>query len=207
MRIAPILIPHLSQPSPILWADTVLAGMITHNDEASNASCVALIGVLWKAIGLSAVPAPTWWIEQFCSVLEQLEGDTRYCQTTKTLSYEGPLWRLVREQVPDALARDLTVVDACNSWHSGAYLLQTVPSVLYILCKHASHPETAILSAVNDTKDNDTVAAIVGAVVGALHGKDALPGRWLTGLLGRTTAYDDGRIFQLIAQARSLWAS
>lgn len=32
MRIAPILIPHLRQPSPALWADAALAGMITHND-------------------------------------------------------------------------------------------------------------------------------------------------------------------------------
>ena len=49
--------------------------------------------------------------------------------------------------------------------------------------------------AVNDTKDkdNDTVAAIVGAAVGAMHGEDVLPHRWRTGLCGRTGAADDGR--------------
>jgi hypothetical protein len=29
------------------------------------------------------------------------------------------------------------IIDACNSWHSGAYLLETVPCVLYILQLHA----------------------------------------------------------------------
>jgi ADP-ribosylglycohydrolase len=51
---------------------------------------------------------------------------------------------------------------------------------------------------VNDTKDNDTVAAIVGAAVGALHGEGALPARWVRDLLGRTGAEDDGRVFELL---------
>jgi len=48
--------------------------------------------------------------------------------------------------------------------------METVPSVLHILCRHADDPNEAIVRAVNDTWDNDSVAAIVGAVVGALHG-------------------------------------
>lgn len=48
----------------------------------------------------------------------------------------------------------------------------------------------------NDTRDNDTVAAIVGAAVGALHGKSALPARWIRNLLGRTNE-------KLIDQARA----
>ena len=58
----------------------------------------------------------------------------------------------------------------------------------------------------NDCYDNDTVAAIVGAAVGALHGKDAIPARWQQGLLGRTMQSDDGRIFELIAAAQRKWA-
>ena len=37
--------------------------------------------------------------------------------------------------------------------------------------------------------------AIVGAAVGALHGKKKLPKRWIDKLSGRTTDSDDGRIF------------
>jgi len=75
---------------------------------------------------------------------------------------------------------------------------KTVPTVLYLLMRHGRDPEEAIVRAVNDTKDNDTIAAIVGAAVGALHGAGALPARWRDGLLGRTTADDDGRVFELL---------
>ena len=62
------------------------------------------------------------------------------------------------------------------------------------------------IRAVNDTKDNDTIAAIVGAAVGALHGKARLPNRWIKNLSGRTTDCDDGRIFDLLALARRKWS-
>jgi ADP-ribosyl-[dinitrogen reductase] hydrolase len=62
-------------------------------------------------------------------------------------------------------------------------------------------PEAAIARAVNDTKDNDTVAAIVGAAVGALHGASALPERWIRGLAGRIAENDDGELFRLMGEA------
>jgi ADP-ribosylglycohydrolase len=76
-----------------------------------------------------------------------------------------------------------------------------MPSVLWILAQHAHDPEAAIVRAVNDTHDNDTIAAIVGAAVGALHGARALPAAWRAGLLGRTGAADDGEIFRLTERA------
>ena len=45
------------------------------------------------------------------------------------------------------------------------------------MCAVGSNPEEAIVRAVNDTLDNDTVAAIVRAAVGALHGRASLPRR------------------------------
>jgi ADP-ribosyl-[dinitrogen reductase] hydrolase len=104
-----------------------------------------------------------------------------------------------------ALDDQLTVRDACDRWYSGAFLLETVPSALYILARQAGNPETAITRAVNDTKDNDTIAAIIGAAVGAPHGRFALPSRWVDGLLGRMAESDDGRVFELIAHARERW--
>ena len=45
------------------------------------------------------------------------------------------------------------------------------------------------------------VAAIVGAAVGALHGPEAFPRRWVDGLLGRTGEGDDQRVFGLLDAA------
>jgi len=92
---------------------------------------------------------------------------------------------------------------------SGTYLLETVPSAIYILMRHGADPEEAIVRAVNDTKDNDTVAAIVGAAVGAavgaLHGSSGLPEWWVRELSGRTREDDDGRISILLEQARKVF--
>ena len=207
MRIAPMLVPHLREPSPELWADTALAASITHNDSASIAACVAFIAMLWELIGRTEAPEPQWWVEAYLRVAKELEHREDYRPRLPALrDYEGSLWRFVEKKVPAAFERGLTTLEACESWYSGAYLLETVPSVLYILMRHGDDPEAAIVRAVNDTRDNDTIAAIVGAAVGALHGRQALPERWVEKLTGRVTAVgDDGRAFELLEQARQRW--
>jgi ADP-ribosyl-[dinitrogen reductase] hydrolase len=208
MRIAPILILHLRHPSTELWADAALCSMLTHNDSASIASCVAFVHVLWELLRLDAPPNPQWWLRTFVSVLQQLEtGDVYESRSPALLSFRGRLSELIEKELTAAFEGSVPVSDACDRWYSGAYIPETVPSVLYILMKHADDPEEAIIRAVNDTLDNDTVAAIVGAAVGALHGTERLPVRWRNGLSGRIGANDDGRIPELLAEAERLfWA-
>lgn len=206
MRIAPVLIPHLAAPSSGLWADATLATMITHNDSAVVASSVAFVQLLWDLLGRSRVPEPRWWVETFAGTLKEIEGgDTRYRTRTPHVRFEGPLWRFVEEHVTAAEDRSEAVQEACDRWYSGAYLLETVPSLLYILSRYGHDPEEAIVRAVNDTMDNDSIAAMVGAAVGALHGRERLPQRWVEGLLGRTGEADDGAVFQIIEDARRRW--
>ena len=44
--------------------------------------------------------------------------------------------------------------------------------------RHAHDPREALMPAVNDTWHSDTIAAIVGAAVGAVHGAAALLEEW-----------------------------
>jgi ADP-ribosylglycohydrolase len=211
MRIAPVLLPHLSQPGPDLWIDTALAAAITHNDPASIAACVAFVGMLWQLLGMQEAPPADWWVDSFVASARSLEGSTRYCArrgfmgwrslATPDQSFEGPVWRFVEERLPAALRAGDSSASVARRWQSSAYLLETVPSALFVLAKHAADPEEAIVRAVNDTYDNDTIGAIVGAAVGALHGEAALPQQWRENLLGRTGAADDGRVFELLAAA------
>jgi len=203
MRIAPVLIPHLREPSPALWADAALAGMITHNDAASIAACVAWTSILWRLLGMRETPAAGWWLDAYVETARPLEGPAVYRSRSPHVGpYEGTVCDFLELQLPQAAAEGRSVREACDHWYSGAYLLESVPSVLYILMRHAGDPEEAIVRAVNDTWDNDTCAAIVGSAVGALHGREALPGRWLSGLLGRTRESDDGRVFELLTAAK-----
>ena len=204
MRISPVLLPHLMHPSPGLWADAALSAAITHNDTASISACVGFVALLWDLLGMEEPPEPGWWLRRWIEVSRDLESGTVYRpRGGDARDYEGPFWPYVEENVSRAYERGIPTVEACNSWYSGAYLLETVPCVVYILMCHGHDPEEAIVRAVNDTRDNDTVGAVVGAAVGALHGRRGLPERWVEGLSGRTREDDDGRVFELIAEARA----
>ena len=145
-------------------------------------------------------------VETYVKTAKEIEIDKNYMPRGGDFKeYKGTVWQFVEERVGDAYRKKVSIRKACLSWYSGAYLLETVPSVIYILMKHGNNLEEAIVRAVNDTKDNDTIGAIVGAAVGALHGKNAIPERWIKNLLGRTSGNDDGRVFDLIAEARKIW--
>lgn len=218
MRIAPLLLPYLRRPSRDLWADVAIDAMCTHNDAASTAACIAYASILWSLLGRKELPSPEWWLDRYVSVAAPLEGSTHGYRPRRGVwegLYTGPMWGYVQERVSWAWSQNVPTLEACNLWYSGAYLMETLPCVLYILMRYAHDPEEAIVRAVNDTKDNDTVASIVGAAVGALHGAQALPGRWRANLTGRTLAggpnhqdrddVDDGRIFELLEAARVRW--
>ena len=77
--------------------------------------------------------------------------------------------------------------------------------MLYILARHGADPEEAVVRAANDTRDDDTIAAVVGAAAGALHGASALPECWIAQLPGCTRACDDGEVQRVIARAKERW--
>jgi ADP-ribosylglycohydrolase len=205
MRIATVLIPHIAHPSPALWADAALATFITHNDRAALASSLAFVDLLWELFRMQEAPRPDWWAERFLRAFREIEPR---CECSPRVpgrtTQRRPFWQWVEEWLRDANNEDLSVEQACDRWYSGAYLLETVPSVLYILMRHGHDAEEAIVRAVNDTKDNDTTGAIVGAAVGALHGERALPHRWIEGLSGRTVESDDGRVWELLREGKAV---
>ncbi len=206
MRIAPVLIPHLKNPSPGIWVDAALLGMITHNDSAAISSCVAFTVILWELLNMNEPPKDEWWVGKYLEIAKDLEVDNSYRSRSPHYEwFQGHIWEFVQHVIPEAMEGDLSTRTACDRWYSAAYLLETVPSALYIMMRYAHNPEEAIVRAVNDTWDNDTTGAIVGAAMGALYGKDALPQRWLSGLLGRTSFDDDGRIFEIMKMARKKW--
>ncbi len=206
MRIAPVVIPHLRADLVDLYIDAALLALITHNDVASISSCVAFAGLVRKLLAMSSAPDSEWWLEAYANVASGLEGETHYSPRGGAfVGYNGTIWGFAQQVVRDAWQKGMSSLEACNSWHSGAYLMETVPCVLYILTVHGHDPEEAIVRAVNDTRDNDTVAAIVGAAVGALHGKSGIPLRWIDGLSGRTEAEDDGKVFELLGHAKKMW--
>ena len=206
MRCPGVFAAHLGTDGRGLAADAVLLAASTHNDFAATSSAVAFTLMLAELLTMAEPPPPDWWVSRYAELAAPLEGDAIYegRGAPAARGYAGPLWRFVADQVPAALTAGVGTQAACDSWFSGAYLLETVPSVLFILARHGTDPAEAIRRAVNDTRDNDTIAAIVGSAVGALHGEDALPEAWRRDLLGRTRENDDGALHALLDQAGAI---
>lgn len=214
MRIAPIIVPYIKNPSIELWVDTILASALTHNDRASTSSCIALIRILWdifrlgdKLLNNPQIPFSEWVLETWCSTMKEFEGSKTFyfSRNIDRFPHAGNCWKHTLNQVSKALEEKLSVEDACDIWGSGAYLPETIPSILYILCTHHDSYEDGVLKAVNCTRDNDTIGAVVGAVLGALHGKQNIPEGWVANLSGRTNRTNDGEVQRLIAQAKTIW--
>jgi ADP-ribosylglycohydrolase len=64
----------------------------------------------------------------------------------------------------------------------GGYIFHTLPVVVQIVLRHNDNYEEAISEAVRCGGDTDTVAAIIGGIVGANVGKQGIPQDWLDNL-------------------------
>lgn len=204
MRITPMLLPHLRTGGTALWTDTALATAVTHNEPLAIASSVAWVALLWRLLNGDVPETPVEWLDTYTEVLRVLDDGQQY-DTRVTAGplqhWRGSLSQLLHTYVRDAVTRGTPVRDAAQQWFSGAFLLETGPTVLHIVAQHGHDPREALLVAVNDTRDNDTMASIVGGAMGAAHGTAWIPAEWRTQLLGRINGDDDGRLFTLIDEA------
>lgn len=175
MRLSPVVIPHLLNPTRELWSDAVVTTYLTHNDRLAISSAVAFANILWELLRKDALPEPEWWIEEYVNVAREVEGDfTQYSpRFGKFKSYSGSAWEFVEKILERALSHEWSLLDLNTAVGSGAYLLETVPMTLYTMMIYADDPMKALATAVSSSKDSDTVGAIVGYLIGALHGVKA----------------------------------
>tara|TARA_B100000609_G_C16992156_1_gene319280 strand:- start:148 stop:669 length:522 start_codon:yes stop_codon:yes gene_type:complete len=163
---------------------------------------VAFVDLLFTLLHADGPPEPSWILNRWSAVVKAFEPDLVYAPRGAAC-VQAPTWRAAQVDVRRAIEGGLPTLTALGRWHSGAYLLETVPTVLLLLARYADDPEEAVIRAVNDTKDNDSIAAIVGAAMGALYGSKAWPARWVKGLTGRLDGEDDGAMQAVITQAKA----
>jgi ADP-ribosyl-[dinitrogen reductase] hydrolase len=78
--------------------------------------------------------------------------------------------------VADALSRAATAAPECYGDHMG-WVLIALQNAFYELL-HAPSLEEGVVATVQRGGDTDTNAAIAGALLGAVHGRDAVPFQW-----------------------------
>lgn len=195
MRVPGAFLPHAWTLDVGVLDSVIFTSAMTHDDPTSTSACAAFAAILRRILWSGpATIRPGFFWETYVEVARSIEGSPCLYSRVPGVAYRGPLWRFVAEQVPEALRAKESVRTAAERWYSGAFLLETVPTVLHLLELHAADPREALEIAVNETWDNDTIASLVGALLGAIHGASAFPPSWHDGLLGRTTDRDDGRL-------------
>ncbi|MGB7324063.1 MAG: ADP-ribosylglycohydrolase family protein [Rubripirellula sp.] len=192
MRFSPMVLPYLRSPADGLYHDAVLSALATHGNTWALASIAPMTHLLWSVLARQTGDAPpaSWWIDEYIRIGADLEvGPMPSPLDTDPIpkwyvNFRGGLCDFLDGPVRDAFCKGVPLRDACSleGFGSRADILQTVPAVIYTLMCHADDVTSAIIAAVNDTKDNDTIAAIVGAYVGAVHGRSAIRRRWIDGI-------------------------
>jgi len=202
MRVAPMLVRQPVLSGPALAREIAICAAVTHNEPGAIASAVAWVRLLAYLAATQAKPAPEEILDLFLALHTPLEGATHYSPRGGEMAgrFEGSLTAFLKETVPDGLARRLGVLEFGDLTYSGAFLLETLPVTLFIIARYVDDPDRAIVSAVNHTRDNDTIASLVATAMGALHGRDAFRPEWIDGLLGRTGPDDDGKVQTLLAR-------
>lgn len=66
---------------------------------------------------------------------------------------------------------------------SACYVDQSIPATLYLALKYQNSPEAGLIANTMCGGDNAGRGAILGAFLGALHGQQGWPRRWIEGLL------------------------
>lgn len=71
--------------------------------------------------------------------------------------------------------------EAAGACGTTGFVVHTVPFALFCLLRHGAEPTRALTQSIGAGGDTDSIGAILGAWLGALHGESGLPG----GLIGR----------------------
>lgn len=170
-RVAPLLVPHCNAPSAALWREVAVATAVTHKNNAAIVASLGTVKLLWELLGVGAPPAREWYLQHFLEWALDLENGRDYPSHGPVFrGWRGTLCQFLSSAIPEARTKGLTVAQVARGWGSGPYVLEIVPSWLYILERHAHEPAVAMEMALNHTLEPSSLGSLVGAALGALYG-------------------------------------
>jgi Ca-activated chloride channel family protein len=167
-RMAPLLLARWLNPGSPSWYFVLLGAHITHHDEAVAAANVAYVSLLWDLLSRSDPPGARSYLDPFIQVLQQVEVDTEYAARQPRLDgWKGKLSDFLVMVVGDARRRSLGFQEAVREWGTSDYVLEAIPTLLYLLECHGHQPRQALQEA---ARVSPLLGALAGTALGALHG-------------------------------------
>lgn len=171
MRAAPYGLLFAGLPDE-LRGTAALGTVPTHADVTAVASAIVQATAVNQCLASPGGLDPSSFLEALVESVSDLQlpdlahrsGQGRFSLTQRIA------------EVGDWLGR--SSYEVFDHFFNGAFVLETTPVVLWCLLELQDDPEEALVTAVMGGRDADTVAAMVGNLVGALRGVDAFPERW-----------------------------
>ena len=173
MRAAPIGLRFAGQANDMRHVAT-MASIPTHRDWTAVASAVvhaAAVGLCLSATAEALEP------EAFLQLLGESVSDLQL--PTLVLRSAPEVRRTLVQQIAEVhhwAGRPTN--DVFDHFFNGAYVMETIPVVLWSFLEFRDDPERALAEVVMGGRDADTNAAMLGNLLGALHGESVFPQRW-----------------------------
>jgi ADP-ribosylglycohydrolase len=166
VRVAPLALLHHADYG-LLRQDAILQSMPTHQAPKAYAGTV-LFGTAIAALANTAAGAL-----KRSDLLQLLDRAIRGIDVEMNIRLHD---------VSAMLAEGVEPTEALRRIKTGGFVLECLPAALYCFMYHAEDAEAAMLAAANGGFDANSVAAMTGALVGAYHGRQALPRAWAEAL-------------------------
>ncbi len=215
MRIAPLAVFHRHSRITELREDVAKASWITHRDPRAAAGALAIAYTIVHALHTGAEFEPRAYLTELQSVVEDGE---KYLKRRFWSPKLGVPERALHD-MSGAIALVKTLLDRATpsalneigryarerasqpTGPTSAFILASGTAAIYLFATQTRSFEEAIVEAVNQGGDADTVGAMVGAMAGTLHGESGIPQRWRDGLRN----YDQIRLRALaLAEGRGM---
>jgi ADP-ribosyl-[dinitrogen reductase] hydrolase len=160
---------------------TFLDSTVTHFDPKCQLACAAFNAAIAHA--LTERPSPASMLRAARAELVEAAAALR--------THHGDITREI-DAAEAALASDLDAAREDDPslygdelhLHRGAGFVRVAFRLAFWELMHAPDYRAAVIDAANRGGDADTNAAIVGALLGAFHGVDAIPPAWVESVLG-----------------------
>jgi ADP-ribosylglycohydrolase len=152
MRISPLGIHGFRMSSEDLWQLACKESELTHPNPICQQACGLYVCAIADAIRSGKSPADLY--DAVCKLAQKQNVDSI---------------------LMDALTRAETSLP--DMTRNAGWVVSAFQNAFYQLL-HASSAEEAIVNSVMQGGDTDTTAAIAGALIGAVHGRDSIPISW-----------------------------
>jgi len=83
------------------------------------------------------------------------------------------------DQAQDLAGKEVSTQEAAKTCGTSGFVVHTVPFATFIFLRYGDDPLFALTEAANAGGDTDSIGAIVGGWLGALHGAKQMPGELL----------------------------